>query len=82
MPRIHGAEEGELAREMFYLDDEGNMLDADIHEKIIFAAEFAQMDETIMAPIRARNRAKHAAVKPKRLTKPTMPTKPMKPRHE
>jgi hypothetical protein len=83
MPRIHGAEEGEVAQEMFYFDDEGNMFDSDIHEKIIFSADHAQIDETIMAPIRAKYYKKYAAAKPKkRITKPTMPTKPTKPRLE
>ena len=60
MPKIHGAEAGEVAQEFFYTDEEGNIYDADLHNQIIFAADHAQIDETIMAPIRAKYRKKYA----------------------
>jgi hypothetical protein len=60
MPKIHGAQEGELAQEMFYTDEAGNMMDADIHNRIIFVGDHCQMDETIMAPIREKYRRRYA----------------------
>jgi hypothetical protein len=60
MPKIHGAERGERAQEFFYTDDDGNMYDADLHDPILRGADY-QIDETIMAPIRAKYRKKHAA---------------------
>ncbi|MDE5461156.1 hypothetical protein [Bradyrhizobium sp. CSS354] len=48
------------AEEFFYLDDAGNKQDADLHNPILRAVDYP-IDEKIMAPIRARNRAKHVA---------------------
>lgn len=64
MPKIHGAEEGEVAQEFFYTDKAGNMKDADLHERILFVGDYCQMDETVMAPIREKYRKMHAK-KPK-----------------
>lgn len=44
------------ANEMFYLDDAGNKQDAELHNAIINPVDFP-IDEKIMGPIRARNRA-------------------------
>ena len=46
------------AEEFFYLDDDGRKQDADLHNAIINPVDFA-IDESIMAPIRERNRAKY-----------------------
>ena len=60
MPKIHGSEDGEVAEEFFYRGKDGSMKDANLHDRIIFVAEHAQVDETIMAPIREKYRKKHA----------------------
>ncbi|TYL85717.1 hypothetical protein [Bradyrhizobium cytisi] len=48
------------AEEFFYLDDDGTKQDADLHGPILRAVDHP-VDETIMGPIRARNRAKWLA---------------------
>ena len=64
MPKIHGGEDGEVGQEFFYRTRGGRMQDANLHDHIIFVAEHAQVDETIMAPIREKYRKKNA--KPKK----------------
>jgi hypothetical protein len=59
MPKIHGAEDGEVAQEFFYESTGGKMKDADLHNRIMFVAEHCQIDETIMAPIRKKYRKMH-----------------------
>jgi hypothetical protein len=61
MAKIHGGALGEVAQEFFYTDASGKMYDADLHENMIFAAE-NQIDEQIMAPIRAKYAKKYADV--------------------
>jgi hypothetical protein len=48
------------AEEFFYLDDDGNKQDADLHGPILRAVDYP-IDEKIMGPIRERNRAKWLA---------------------
>lgn len=50
----------DAAQEFFYLDDDGVKQDAELHNPIINAAD-EPIDEKIMGPIRARNRAKWLA---------------------
>jgi len=57
MGKIHGAEKGEVAEEFFYADEDGKKHDAELHGMIINPVDFP-IDEKIMAPIRARHRAK------------------------
>ena len=45
------------AEEFFYLDDDGEKADADLHNRIIRKVDYA-IDEKIMAPIRERYRGK------------------------
>lgn len=45
---------------MFYIDENGKQQDAELHNAILNGAT---IDEKIMAPIRARNRAKYLAAK-------------------
>ncbi len=47
-------------RELFYLDDDGNKQDAELHNPILRAVDYP-IDEQIMGPIRARHRAKWLA---------------------
>jgi hypothetical protein len=46
--------------EFFYTDADGNKQDADLHNPILRAAEF-RVDEKLMAPIRAKHRARWLA---------------------
>lgn len=48
------------AGEFFYLDDDGNKRDAELHNPILRAVDYP-IDEKIMGPIRARHRAKWLA---------------------
>jgi hypothetical protein len=48
------------AGEFFYLDDDGNKQDAELHNPILRAVDYP-IDEKIMGPIRARHRAKWLA---------------------
>ena len=48
------------AEEFFYLDEDGNKQDSELHGPIINPVDFP-IDEKIMAPIRARHRAAHQA---------------------
>jgi hypothetical protein len=48
----------DAGQEFFYLDDDGSKCDADLHNAIIGPVDYP-IDEKIMGPIRARNRAKH-----------------------
>jgi len=56
MTKIHGGAPGEVAEEFFYLDDDGNKQDADLHNPILIAEP---IDEKIMGPIRERHRMSH-----------------------
>ena len=49
-----------ISEEFFYLDDDGAKQDAELHGPILRAADYP-IDEKIMGPIRARNRAKWLA---------------------
>jgi hypothetical protein len=64
MPKIHGAEAGEVAQEFFYEGSNGNMKDAALHEPILISVH-NQIDETIMAPIRKKYRKMHEKKKAK-----------------
>ena len=48
----------EGGQEFFYLDDDGNKQDAELHNAIIAPVDYP-IDEKIMAPIRARHRDQH-----------------------
>ena len=59
----------DAGQEFFYIDDDGTKQDADLHNAIIAAVD-NPIDEKIMGPIRARNRAAYLdAHKPARLEK-------------
>ena len=51
---------GRPAEEFFYLDEDGTKQDTDLHNPILRAVDYP-IDEKIMGPIRARNRAKWLA---------------------
>lgn len=70
MPKIHGAEQGEVAQEFFYEEADGSMGDANLHDPILFGGDHGGIDETIMAPIRKRFHEKYRKMQPGNKTKP------------
>ena len=58
------------AEEFFYTDDNGTKQDAELHNPILRAVD-NPIDETIMAPIRERNRAKWLAEQKAKKTRAT-----------
>lgn len=64
MPRRGPEEHENIAMEMFYLDDDGEMQDDWLHNEIIRKVDYPNsftIDEKIMGPIRERNRLKAKA---------------------
>jgi hypothetical protein len=61
MPRIRDPDADQTGNEFFYEDDDGERGDDVLHNHIIFPVDYPNsftINEDIMAPIRAKNRAK------------------------
>lgn len=57
MTKIHGGKPGEVSNEFFYIDEDGNKRDTELHMPILKAGD-DPIDEKIMAPLRAKYAAK------------------------